>query len=294
MKNFGGKWTEQKLEAFIDYVKAYLTILKKHKKWETIYFDGFAGAAEIIKRGPKKDLLFDFEYGKKALDDLILYKGSVRRILELPKPYQFDWYFFVDINQKNISRIEELKSEMAQIHPEKKIKPKCSNCNEVIPELANALKKGKYAALVFLDPFGMQVEWEMIAKLKNTRSDIWLLIPSGVAINRLLPRTGQIKNEKKLESFFGLPITEIYDFFYSKREKFTLFGMETKIDKISKPVEGIVELYKKQLGTIWKHISPNPLILKNSRNTSIYHFLFASNNPVALKIASQIIEKKQR
>ncbi len=51
MKNFGGKWTEQKLEAFIDYVKAYLTILNKHKKWKTIYFDGFAGAAEIIKKG---------------------------------------------------------------------------------------------------------------------------------------------------------------------------------------------------------------------------------------------------
>ncbi len=223
---------------------------------------------------------------------MILYKGSVRRVLELPKPYHFDWYYFVDITPQNITEIDKLKLEITQIDP-KRIIPRCADCNEQIPKLANTLKKEKHAALIFLDPFGMQVEWEMIAKLKNTRSDIWLLIPSGVAINRLLPRTGQIKNEKKLESFFGLPITEIYDFFYSKREKFTLFGMETKIDKISKPVEGIVELYKKQLGTIWKHISPNPLILKNSRNTSIYHFLFASNNPVALKIASQIIEKSK-
>lgn len=292
MKSFGGKWTEQKLEAFIDYVKAYLKIFTKHKRWETIYFDGFAGAAEIIRRGPKKNLLFDFEYGKKALDDLILYKGSVRRVLELPKPYHFDWYYFVDITPKNITEIDKLKSEITQIDP-KRIIPRCADCNEQIPKLANTLKKGKHAALIFLDPFGMQAEWETIAKLKNTRSDIWLLIPSGVAINRLLPRTGQIKHEKKLESFFGLPITEIYDFFYSEREKHTLLGTEIQIDKISKPVEGIVELYKRQLLTIWKHVS-NPLILKNSRNTSIYHFLFASNNPVAVKIALQIIEKKQR
>ena len=42
MKSFGGSWTEQKLNAFIKYVEAYLTILQKYN-WQTVYFDGFAG-----------------------------------------------------------------------------------------------------------------------------------------------------------------------------------------------------------------------------------------------------------
>ena len=36
-----------------------------------------------------------------------------------------------------------------------------------------------------------------------------------------------------------------------------------------------------------------PLILKNSKNVPIYHFIFASNNNTGLKIANDIIEKRQ-
>ena len=38
----------------------------------------------------------------------------------------------------------------------------------------------------------------------------------------------------------------------------------------------------------------NPLKLYNTKNVPIYHFVFASNNPTALKIAKQIIEKKNK
>ena len=45
-KNWGGNWTEKKLQAFEKYVKAYLTIMDKNPYWETIYFDGFAGSGQ--------------------------------------------------------------------------------------------------------------------------------------------------------------------------------------------------------------------------------------------------------
>ncbi len=41
---WGGPWTEKKLEAFSKYVWSYLTIMKKYPHWKTIYFDGFAGS----------------------------------------------------------------------------------------------------------------------------------------------------------------------------------------------------------------------------------------------------------
>jgi len=39
---WGGPWTEKKLDAFAKYVSAYLYIMKKNPQWDTIYFDGFA------------------------------------------------------------------------------------------------------------------------------------------------------------------------------------------------------------------------------------------------------------
>lgn len=42
--DWGGPWTEKKLQAFSKYVWSYLTIMKNFPFWETIYFDGFAGS----------------------------------------------------------------------------------------------------------------------------------------------------------------------------------------------------------------------------------------------------------
>jgi hypothetical protein len=44
---WGGPWTEKKLEAFSKYVWSYLTILKQQPQWQTIYFDGFAGKEKL-------------------------------------------------------------------------------------------------------------------------------------------------------------------------------------------------------------------------------------------------------
>ena len=41
---FGGNWTEQKMQIIVDYAKAYLTIMNKQAWVKTIYFDGFAGS----------------------------------------------------------------------------------------------------------------------------------------------------------------------------------------------------------------------------------------------------------
>ncbi len=56
----------------------------------------------------------------------------------------------------------------------------------------------------------------------------------------------------------------------------------------------IAELYIEKLKNIWEFVTDKPLILYNTRNIPIYHFVFASNYKTALKIANQIIEKKNK
>ncbi len=50
--NFGGSWTENKIEIIVEYAKAYLTIMDSYaadNDWKLLYFDGFAGSGYIKK-----------------------------------------------------------------------------------------------------------------------------------------------------------------------------------------------------------------------------------------------------
>jgi three-Cys-motif partner protein len=132
--------------------------------------------------------------------------------------------------------------------------------------------KNEFASLVLLDPFGMQINWESIASLKGTRTDIWILIPTGVIVNRLLHKSGELKKSQKLESFFGLDKDEIFKYFYERKTYNSFFGEEEIIRKVSNPIERIAELYIKRLNTIWKYVTEKPLRLENSRGGPYFSF----------------------
>lgn len=292
MNNFGGNWTEKKLDAFVKYVIAYLTILNKYKtqyNWQTIYFDGFAGSG---KRTIYKDEdLFSQNVLGEDEDEFFIYEGSVSKILKLEHPFIFDWYYFIDSNRKYILNLKDIRASINHIN-EERIIIREDNCNSQIIKLAEGLKNNRnLASLIFLDPFGMQIDWSSIKELKGTRSDVWILIPSGVGINRLLDKKKRLNHKDKLECFFGLPISELENIFYKSRNDDTLFGVKEITSKIDNSIDKIVEIYCQQLKTVWKFVTEKPLVLTNSRNSPIFHLLFASNNKTALKIASEIIDK---
>lgn len=170
-----------------------------------------------------------------------------------------------------------------------------SDANEQIERLADGMGKDKkLTALVLLDPFGMQVDWRSIELLKGTRSDLWILIPTGVIVNRLLDKKGEVPYIDRLKSFFGKDEAFLRNYFYETRQEQTLFGTMEIVEKVNKPIQRIAELYIQQLQGIFKYVTPHPLVLCNSRNVPIFHFACASNNPAAVKIANEIISKKEK
>src|SRR5437588_11077329 len=84
MNEFGGNWTEAKMEIVVDYAKAYLTIMSKQTWAKTLYFDGFAGSG-----------LIGSNENKEAI------KGTALRILDIDMPNPFDIYYFVEKDEKN-------------------------------------------------------------------------------------------------------------------------------------------------------------------------------------------------
>lgn len=293
--NWGGDWTEKKLEAFESYVNAYLTIMNAQKRkfngWPTtIYFDGFAGSGSRDSSDTENNTNLFSEYENYFFEKQNeLYKGSAERVLRLKQ--KFDEYYFVDIDEKSIKELENnLKSKNIASNNCKFIN---NDVNNELIRLSNYLKDQK-AALVLLDPFGMQIQWKSLDVLKNKRVDLWILLPSGVIINRLLDCKGLLKQTETLESFFGIDIEKTKEAFYKKETNQTLFGEEEINRKTDNAINKIAKLYVERLKTIFEFVTNDPLKLLNSKNVPIYHFIFASNNQMALKIANQIIETKKK
>jgi len=295
---WGGSWTDEKLTAFEKYVEAYLAIMNKQRdqyNWELIYFDGFAGSGSVEDKKQEQDseLFLDlFKDGYFTQEEVNVYKGAAERVVSSSKR-GFDFYYFIDSDEEASVKLKQLLSPYTGNNS--RFQFRTADANEEMDKLSNVMRKyrHKYASLVLLDPFGMQINWSSIQKFKDTRTDMWILIPTGVIVNRLLDRKGELRHIDKLTSFFGYNEDFIRKYFYRKSVEQGLFGEIEIIQKVSEPIKKISELYIQRLKEIFKFVTEQPLVLYNSRGTPIYHFAFGSNNATALKIAKDIIKKQQ-
>ena len=190
---WGGKWTEEKLDAFEKYVKAYLTIMNKYRDvygWRLLYFDGFAGSGSRTRVEEVDEVQGALElFGQEVdVEDFNVYQGAAERVvkIESDKMRSFDYYYFVDKSEENCKQLEE-RLQKYQTAGHRHHLP--SDANEAVKRLASSLRNNSNCkALAFLDPFGMQIDWESIEALAGLPVDLWILVPTGVIINRLLER----------------------------------------------------------------------------------------------------------
>ena len=275
MNSFGGDWTQEKIEILVDYAKAYLVIMNSY--WKLMYFDGFAGTGLIVKE-------------KKENTKITI--GAALRILGLDDPISFDSYYFVEYEEAKCNKLAALTKEQ---FPQKEIHTITEDCNKKLKDMAVFLRtpSGKnHKILAYIDPCGMQLEWSSLACLKDLPIDMWILIPTGMGVNRLLKKNGNISDAwmSKLEQFLGISSEEVVTHFYGKSRQMSLFGDEPIKVKEQNAVEKSATLYQERLKTIFNFVS-NLYILKNSTNSVMFHYVMVSNNKTAVKIANEIIKK---
>jgi three-Cys-motif partner protein len=287
--SWGGPWTERKLNAFSKYVRAYLKIMNRNPHWQTVYFDGFAGSGDRGGTAKGNELLLKLDIKE---EEERVYEGAAERVIRLQKPFEFDFYYFIDKEERHLKQLKvRLLSIPEGVEKKDRLVFRSGDCNTELIKLAEAFSRKHLAVLAFLDPFGMQIGWNAIQKLKGTRTDLWVLVPTGVIVNRLLDRKGELKSIKKLESFFGLSEKEIREHFYPPSSQGVLFeGQYAGRHKAPDPIAKIAALYVERLGQVWNHVTNPPLVPENRIGSPLFHFVFASNNANALKIAQDIIK----
>ncbi|MCY7272315.1 MAG: three-Cys-motif partner protein TcmP [Phormidesmis sp. CAN_BIN44] len=301
--SFGGDWTASKLRCLSKYLDAYTRIVSKQNFNEYMYIDAFAGTGWLtLKQNENPDhqlnvqgLIFSplepyQEFSAEGSKDQL--DGSARIALKV-NPV-FTQYFFVEKDKKRFYELQKLKAD----YPERKIVFENSDANIFIQQICREYKwqKDGVRAVLFLDPYGMNVSWKTVEMIAETEAiDLWYLFPLGVALNRLLKNNGKISDthRSKIDTVLGTP--DWYDVFYQTCIDSNIFGSESSTKKVV-DFESISQYLIQRFQSKFAGVASNPRMLVNSKNNPLYLLCFASANPrgstTAIKIAQDILTKE--
>lgn len=276
--SFGGLWTLNKLEALEKYLVAFNSALSR-QKFTRIYIDGFAGTGRC-------DIMVDGE--KTSVD------GSARRALGVSPP--FHKFCFIELKAKKLAALKALQAE----HSDKPI--------EIIHDDANAALKalcGKYdwrntRAVLFLDPYGLHVEWSTLEAIAKTGAiDVWYLFPYS-GLYRQAAKNADAMDSDKLDSITRLLGTDEWrQEFYAPQRQSDLFGNESG-DAREADHHEMLKYVSKRLKGLFPAVT-EPRILyqagdsKNPSGAPLFALYFAASNPspkaygLAMKIAKDVL-----
>jgi three-Cys-motif partner protein len=226
MEAFGGPWSLKKLDCVESYAVNYLKVMQ-NQAWALHYVDAFAGQGKQQLKTSALDLGFLAEDEEARVEFL---EGSAMRALKVSSQATrgFDQFIFIEASHQSKEKLaERARSEWPGLAD--RIRVVEADANTAIVDYVRFTNWKQTRALVFLDPFGLQVRWETIEDLARTRAcDIWYLFPIGGVI-RMLPSSGQMNAswEAKLDSLFGS--TDWRDEFFAEEKQGELFGDASRI-----------------------------------------------------------------
>lgn len=289
LQQFGGGWTQEKLARVSSYLSAYTNVLK-NMPFTLIYIDAFAGTGyRNIKIEEKQGLGLTDLTGEDAK---AFHDGSAK--IALRTNPRFGEYYFIEQDSVKCMELEKLKEEFPD--KAKDIHIVNDDANVALKHIcASMMKRKNLRAVLFLDPFGMNVSWDTIEAIARTEAiDLWYLFPLGVGVNRLLTKDGNIPKswQRKLDALFG--DTDWRESFYKKEVTAGLFE-DIEVTRKTGDLKQISDYFVKRLESIFPGVIKKPLPLYNSKNNPLYLLCFACGNkkgtPIALKIAGHILKR---
>lgn len=261
-----GYWSEVKLEIIRKYASAYSTIISKQPAIRShLYIDAFAGAGT---------------HRSKATGDLI--PGSPLNALEVDPP--FTEFHFIDLNRHRAAELRRRAGSRSGVFVHE------GDCNEVL--LRDVFPRATYSAyrraLCLLDPYGLNVQWEVLRTAGEMRSIevFYNFMIMDANMNVFWRRATDVDSRQKARMDAVWGDESWRDIAYTRRRD--LFGeVETKADN-----EVIAEAFRKRLRERagFKFV-PSPMPMRNSRGAVVYYLYFASPNETGAKIVRDIFDK---
>jgi three-Cys-motif partner protein len=265
-----GYWSEIKLDIIREYAAAYSRILsaQTQPEFRHVYIDAFAGAGMHLS---------------KTSGEFV--PGSPTNALWVDPPFRE--YHFIDLDAKKVDALEKIAAERSDVRIYR------GDCNRIL--LDKVLPRAEYGdyrrALCVLDPYGLHLNWEVIAQAGQMKSvDIFLNFPV-LDMNRNVlwhDRAGVAADDiERMTRFWGDESWKQVS--YRESPQGDLFGKRSE-EKASN--EEVAQAFRDRLRKVagFKNVPP-PMAMRNSRNAVVYYLFFASQKPVAAGIVEQIFKK---
>jgi three-Cys-motif partner protein len=249
-------YAEDKLRIIEAYVHMFIVSMRG-KPWSKInYID--------LQAGP----------GKNYFPNSKILLGSP--LIAVTANKQFDNYWFVEYGDDEFNALKTRLSKLPNISS---IHLKQGNCNLVVDEIVREIEKMDRSAkasnqwqtlnLAFLDPEGLELEWQTVEKLGQI-SKMDLIINFSTS--------GIIRNGTK---FINSGQTESVDKFFGTQEWQALY-LNAKPKGGTHIRRELLDFYKQRLSDLGyqnKEI-PSEQAFRNTKNRQVYTLIFASKHPL--------------
>ncbi|HJW76030.1 MAG TPA: three-Cys-motif partner protein TcmP [Thermoleophilia bacterium] len=263
-----GYWSEVKLEIVRKYATAYSTILSKQRGFTHWYVDGFAGAGE---------------HKSKTTGEMV--PGSPLNALAVRPP--FHHFYLIDLDGERVAGLRAMIGDRADVTLLE------GDCNRVLRDdvLPRVEFRKHRRALLLLDPYGLQLDWDVLALAgKLATIDLFLNFPIMDMNRNALWRdpTGVAADDAaRMTRFWGDESWRTVA--YQPARQKSLFGAGN-VEKQSN--EAIVAAFRDRLKKVagFKNV-PAPMPMRNTTNAVVYYLFFASQNATANRVVSDIFKK---
>ncbi|CAN5577453.1 three-Cys-motif partner protein TcmP [soil metagenome] len=267
-----GPWSVLKNEIIDSYTDVYLQILLSQPWCEaTLYVDAFAGAPENTDRSTGQ-----------------VVPGSATRALS--KSPGFSEYYFIDTDEdriRGLGRLAEDKSNVSLFH---------DDANEVLRRIVipRLNEDSSCRGFVWLDPYSLELTWDVVQRLGNTRrADVAINFPIMDILRNPLRRNYSdvtASQAARMTAWWG--DNSWIEQFFSLSPKIDLWGDRASVRMPSH--KEIAAAYRDRLLRIGGYqYATDPHPITNSKNGPLYYLLLASNNSTAVKVMNDIFKRKK-
>ena len=263
---FGGRWTLIKLDLLERYLTFFNTALQKQPKpeypFDRVYIDAFAGTG-----------ICDIKVSSGAR---LAVKGSAKIAIDTHPP--FHQVHLVDLNSKHVAELQALDSSTQAT----KISIYQDDANTALQRIVDQVNWLKTRGVLFLDPYGMAVEWATLQRIADTHAlDVWYLFPLSAVYRQAARNFDRIDEGKAavLDKVLGTPDWRQVFYETSKQDSLLDKDSEPTIVRTASPAE-IATYVHKRLMSVFKGWVSTPIFLPE-HGAPMFVLFFAASNPSA-------------
>jgi three-Cys-motif partner protein len=259
-----GSWAAVKLDYLARYINVFETSMRQ--KWPVRnYVDLLAGPGKNQDRDTGRILL-----------------GSP--LLALTTLHPFTNYFFVDLEEEHTQALRQRCGASPNCQ---RVDIRTGDCNDLVDDIVARIRQEDWRSLnlAFLDPEGMELRWETVAKLATVRRmDLIINYPQG-GLNRAMHKAFETEGQTSVDNFFGdRQWRVIYQEWQTKRN----LGIHRQlIDCYKDKLRGLgyEEVFRDD------QVGDEPLMRNAKKRAPLYRLLFASKHPLGHEFWQRITHR---